>query len=103
MTMLLQVLAIAVAVVVAGAAPLPVAAQQSAAVLLCDLVDSNGPTARALDLGNGGSSRIRDIDDVVGGSCAQAIAELTSAGLEIREFLPVGPDHVAIFALDPTD
>jgi hypothetical protein len=82
-------------------------ASDRAAVLVCDVIDSDGPRARALDVGRSGDdngiSGIDDLENIDDRSCADILAALADDGFDFREFLAIETDAVAIFALDRDD
>lgn len=116
MSLLPRVLLLAAMVGVSAYPTSSASAQDRAAVLVCDVTDPAGPNARALDLsrssGSGGIAgfgdfgqfgEFDDFDDIDDRSCADIIAALVDDGFRIEEFLAVGDDSVAIFALGNND
>jgi hypothetical protein len=82
-------------------------ASDRAAVLVCDVLDPVGPSARALDVGrsdeDNGISGFDDFEDIDDRSCAEILAALADDGFAFEEFLAIESDTVAIFALDRND
>jgi hypothetical protein len=85
-------------------------ASDRAAVLVCDVIDPDGPRARALDVGragddNNGISDLDNFEDIDDRSCAEVLAKLADDGFEFEKFLDIesDADTVAIFALDRDD